>query len=57
MCNMETVPVFVADILFILWSDFLTKVYTQHFIFYMALLPIPFRQFVMCAEICNSELH
>jgi len=34
MCNMETVPVFVGDFLFILWSDFLTKVYTQHFVFY-----------------------
>ena len=36
MCNMETVPVFIGDFLFVLWSDFLTKVYTQHFIFYMA---------------------
>jgi hypothetical protein len=36
MCNMEIVPVFVGEILFILWSDFLTKVYTHHFIFCMA---------------------
>jgi len=33
---METVPVFVGDFLFILWSDFLTKVYTQRCIFDMA---------------------
>jgi hypothetical protein len=59
MCNMETVPVFVGDILLILKSDFLTKVYTHHFILYiwLLLLPIPFRQFVTCAEICNSALH